>query len=224
MNGWTQVLKAIQTWYRGYKTRSRLEARWMVFFDSSGVKFEYEREGYDLNGLWYLPDFWLPDHNCWIEIKGQEPDDTEIEKAARLCLHSGQTVYIFVGEPYDNVSFQSWQYIKNEDTKSLHIDFDDLDAMFYTQAEQAVDPAIWPGDFRVDPKTGDVAKEVAELWGGAVWNVWIDEGKVLTTLSAGVRTKAFGRLYRNDEQRLYRAYVDARSARFERQPVFDRNA
>jgi hypothetical protein len=63
------LIKAIDTIYNGYKFRSRLEARWAVFFDSLFIKYEYEKEGYDLNGEWYLPDFWMPDWNCWIEIK-----------------------------------------------------------------------------------------------------------------------------------------------------------
>ena len=53
-------IKAIQTKYKGYLFRSRLEARWAVFFDCCGVEYEYEPEGYDLgNGLMYLPDFLL---------------------------------------------------------------------------------------------------------------------------------------------------------------------
>ena len=53
-------LKAIQTEYKGYRFRSRLEARWAVFFDACGVDWEYEPEGYDLgDGLYYLPDFLL---------------------------------------------------------------------------------------------------------------------------------------------------------------------
>ena len=45
-------LRAIQTEYKGYRFRSRLEARWAVFFDTLGVKWEYEPEGYDLgNGF-----------------------------------------------------------------------------------------------------------------------------------------------------------------------------
>ena len=56
MNG----LKAIETEYKGYRFRSRLEARWAVFFDACGVKWEYEPEGYDLgDGTYYLPDFLL---------------------------------------------------------------------------------------------------------------------------------------------------------------------
>ena len=58
MNG----LKAIETEYRGYRFRSRLEARWAVFFDACGVQWEYEPEGYVLdNGQYYLPDFLLHD-------------------------------------------------------------------------------------------------------------------------------------------------------------------
>lgn len=37
-------LTAIETEYGGYKFRSRLEARWAVFFDMLGIKWEYEEE------------------------------------------------------------------------------------------------------------------------------------------------------------------------------------
>lgn len=65
MNG----IKAIETKYKGYRFRSRLEARWAVFFDALGVKWEYEPEGYELSTGWYLPDFWLPDFGFFAEIK-----------------------------------------------------------------------------------------------------------------------------------------------------------
>jgi len=55
-------IKAIETRYAGCNFRSRLEARWAVFFDHLGIKWEYEREGYvGVRGTPYLPDFWLPD-------------------------------------------------------------------------------------------------------------------------------------------------------------------
>ena len=54
----TDKLKPIPTVYKGYRFRSRLEARWAVFFDACGAKWEYEPEGFDLgNGIYYLPDF-----------------------------------------------------------------------------------------------------------------------------------------------------------------------
>jgi len=63
-------IKAIETRYKGYRFRSRLEARWAVFFDAIGTKWEYEVEGFDLGEHgWYLPDFWLPDSKCYFEVK-----------------------------------------------------------------------------------------------------------------------------------------------------------
>jgi len=59
----------IETQYRGYRFRSRLEARWAVYFDAVGIKWEYEPQGFDLGGEWYLPDFWLPQVQMWAEVK-----------------------------------------------------------------------------------------------------------------------------------------------------------
>lgn len=62
--------KAITTHYNGYKFRSRLEARWAVFFDAAGLAYEYEKEGFELStGDSYLPDFWLPGLQIWFEVK-----------------------------------------------------------------------------------------------------------------------------------------------------------
>lgn len=63
------AIKAIETRYKGYRFRSRLEARWAVFFDALGIKWEYEKEGYKLSTGWYLPDFWLPNFHFFVEIK-----------------------------------------------------------------------------------------------------------------------------------------------------------
>lgn len=99
-------LKAIETTYNGLRFRSRLEARWAVFFDESGLRYEYEKEGFDLDGLWFLPDFWLPDKDCWAEIKGAEPHyqpeedrlSEDMEKCARLARHSGKAVFWLRGQ------------------------------------------------------------------------------------------------------------------------------
>lgn len=80
-------IKPIETEYKGYRFRSRLEARWAVFFDALGIKWEYEPEGFELpSGKRYLPDFRV---KCWgtrgeiedkpfdlyIEVKGVMTDD-----------------------------------------------------------------------------------------------------------------------------------------------------
>ena len=66
-------IKAIETVYKGYRFRSRLEARWAVFFDTLGLKWEYEPEGFVMpSGTHYLPDFKvLTKHGAthWYEVK-----------------------------------------------------------------------------------------------------------------------------------------------------------
>lgn len=92
----------IETHYNGYRFRSRLEARWAVFLSVLGVKYEYEHEGYVLsNGDWYLPDFWLPELDCFVEIK---PTDIEYgcnewEKAKTLSADTRKCVIVCCGTP-----------------------------------------------------------------------------------------------------------------------------
>jgi hypothetical protein len=65
-------IRAIETLYRGCRFRSRLEARWAVFFQTLGVPWHYEPQGYVLStGQWYLPDFLvdLKDRSLWVEVK-----------------------------------------------------------------------------------------------------------------------------------------------------------
>lgn len=67
------MIKAIDTKYKGFLFRSRLEARWAVFFDVMNIDWEYESEGYDVDGVWYLPDFRIG--NNIIEIKPMYSED-----------------------------------------------------------------------------------------------------------------------------------------------------
>lgn len=79
------MVKAIETVYKGCRFRSRLEARWAVFFDSLGIRWEFEKEGFDLGEAgWYLPDFWLPDLNIWCEIKPDRESEDGFLQAYRL--------------------------------------------------------------------------------------------------------------------------------------------
>lgn len=68
------MIKAIETRYAGYRFRSRLEARWAVFFNVLEMDWEYEPQGYEVGTargrIKYLPDFWLEDSGQWAEVKG----------------------------------------------------------------------------------------------------------------------------------------------------------
>lgn len=73
-------IKPIETIYNGYRFRSRLEARWAVFFDELGVQYEYEPEGFEMpSGNRYLPDFKI---KCYGTRGGNCSPD-----AMYPCLH-----------------------------------------------------------------------------------------------------------------------------------------
>jgi hypothetical protein len=94
------TIKAIETVYRGYRFRSRLEARYAVFFDVLGVRWEYEPQGFDLGPAgWYLPDFWLPDLRMWAEVKAEALDEQELAKARALANGTNAEVLQLVGTP-----------------------------------------------------------------------------------------------------------------------------
>jgi hypothetical protein len=66
------MIKAIETKYNGDLFRSRLEARWAIFFNEMRIEYTYEAEGFSVMGERYLPDFKLTDvkgHIIWCEIK-----------------------------------------------------------------------------------------------------------------------------------------------------------
>lgn len=100
------MIKSIDTFYNGNYFRSRLEARWAVFFDLAGIYYEYEPEGYELqNREKYLPDFYLPKYECYVEVKPEHNDHTcsNIEntavRAVQCCIESGKGMLFLLGSP-----------------------------------------------------------------------------------------------------------------------------
>jgi len=85
------TIAAIETSYAGCRFRSRLEARWAVFFDALGLTWQYEPQGFELpSGELYLPDFRLPDHDLWVEVKGVEQEFRDNgNRYAEAALHLG---------------------------------------------------------------------------------------------------------------------------------------
>lgn len=95
----TPTIKAIETEYAGCRFRSRLEARWAVFFDHLGIRWEYEPEGLDIDGVRYLPDFRLPEvDGLYVEVKGVM-DDRGMEKVLRLAGTGGNGVLVAIDIP-----------------------------------------------------------------------------------------------------------------------------
>lgn len=108
-------IKPIETEYNGYRFRSRLEARWAVFFDALGVDYEYEPEGFDLgDGIYYLPDFLI--HNViprykqgnelkdlYVEVKGK-PSPEDAKKITAFAKHLPIWVVGQIPDPNDYIS------------------------------------------------------------------------------------------------------------------------
>lgn len=106
-------LRAIDTEYKGYLFRSRLEARWAVFFDAMQAVWQYESEGYELgDGLRYLPDF-VVNGNTFVEIKPRSylahidaNDETfryDWDRWWRLVQQSQRPLYVCHGAPGDGL-------------------------------------------------------------------------------------------------------------------------
>lgn len=99
------MIKAIETVYNGYRFRSRLEARWAVFFDACEIPYQYEPEGFNLGDRRYLPDFYLPWWKCYVEIK---PDNHEAIKTGEECCEKlfnalpGIITMLCIGDPMNN--------------------------------------------------------------------------------------------------------------------------
>lgn len=111
-------IKPIETVYNGYRFRSRLEARWAVFFDAAGIEYQYEPEGYVLDdGTKYLPDFYLPGLKAFVEIKHSNLEEDALEKAKDKCAMLNcsmpeNVVLLCFGDPVDmNVLafYSQWQ-------------------------------------------------------------------------------------------------------------------
>lgn len=111
-------VRALPTKYNGHLFRSRLEARWAVFFDELNTPWRYESQGMhfpagvyshdesDMSGStitldrdWnYLPDFYLPELNSWFEVKGVNPSDDYRSMLHVTEWETNRIVILAVGE------------------------------------------------------------------------------------------------------------------------------
>jgi hypothetical protein len=95
-----EVIRPIETRYAGHRFRSRLEARWAVFFDAAGIEYQYEHEGFNVDGKRYLPDFWLPRLKAFVEIKPTQEAAEPVKPLLRaLVANVGDRGILICGPP-----------------------------------------------------------------------------------------------------------------------------
>lgn len=94
---------SIPTTYKGIKMKSKLEKKVALFLDYLKIKWSYEPKLFILkNGEFYKPDFYLPEHKQWIEVKGfVEEHQFEIlrllaeETKEEVIMISGNKIFMF---------------------------------------------------------------------------------------------------------------------------------
>ena len=101
--------------YDGFRFRSRIEAQWYLFFNSLNIDVHYEPETISLalsSGKIcnYLPDYFLPDLDCYVEIKLSTcPTHEESMKCSLLATQTGKDVYLFY-EPIGKKNANCYKY------------------------------------------------------------------------------------------------------------------
>jgi hypothetical protein len=202
--------KAIETLHSGYRFRSRLEARWAIFFETLGIEYQYEKEGYILDGIPYLPDFYLPQQKYWIEIKPGIPSKEEREKAIRLALSTNQPVALFCGDVWVDVIVFGFASLDGEIMKEL--------ISHYEKFPNAV-TWITTTECLIVRRTGQ--RSGADLERGLVWShtCWLECllcGSMVINILGIDLCSCEERKFSHITPRLMAAYTAARSARFGR--------
>ena len=177
-------MKALDTYYNGLFFRSRLEARWAVFFDSCGVKYEYEAQGYDLgDDIFYLPDFLLHDvtfnhagyssgNDLYVEVKGNMTEDDAI----KIKRFAEEKPILVVGEIF-----------KGENAYRLFEEVDELSSVFDIT------------EFNFELVDGDWFQAVPGVDLDGTFNLFGGDSTYIASM---------------DEVKTIRAYRNARCARF----------
>jgi hypothetical protein len=120
MTASTGQIPPTETIFDGVLYRSRLEARWAVFFRAAGLRYTYEPEPFFLGRRlgWYLPDFCIHEpfavlvalgmrpaaefksgFAAYVEVKPTQPLPMEIAKARALASELGTVVVIVRDRP-----------------------------------------------------------------------------------------------------------------------------
>lgn len=92
--------------YRGIYFRSSWEKSFAEFLDKIGEVWLYEMETFDLGKTTYTPDFYIPERDIFIEIKGRRFKDGRVKFDMLTEIRPDiNIVLITQSPPYDNIRF-----------------------------------------------------------------------------------------------------------------------
>ena len=67
------------SYYKKIWMRSSYEIAFVKWLDRKGIRWQYEPKTFDLGEMTYTPDFYLPEFNLYIEVKGYWRDDAKLK-------------------------------------------------------------------------------------------------------------------------------------------------
>jgi hypothetical protein len=221
------MIKAIQTVYKGYKFRSRLEARYAVLFDELGIEWDYEAEGYELpDGTWYLPDFYLPKVNAYIEIKGEKSSSEEIDKSAFMADEFHISAILSAGDSFgvktvfDTIRKEfpkSTKEILSDDAKNLFESMKEITGLSLSRKKSYIFEGGLDGNSLLCMRlSGDVKCIESPLASGLSYIFTASKDSILMYLCALASSgDAPAKIVDTVTNRIYIAITKARQARFE---------
>lgn len=87
--------KAIATTYNGISFKSRFESEVAMLLDKLGLSWEYEPKSFLLPGGHYMPDFFVSSMNMWVEARGYNGKDWQIEQFTEFVKPLSQSYLVF---------------------------------------------------------------------------------------------------------------------------------
>lgn len=100
------IIQAKPTKYKDYTFRSQLEAQWAYYLDALRVKYIYERDTYIVvnkgERTWYKPDFYLPEQELWLEVKGEPITPEYSQMLLNFCEGMNQPLALVTNLPLTN--------------------------------------------------------------------------------------------------------------------------
>jgi len=83
--------------YKGINMRSGYEIGYAKYLDRNIIKWEYEPKTFDLGNTAYTPDFYLPESDTYVEIKGWMRKEASI-KIKKFIKQNPNIKYLLLGE------------------------------------------------------------------------------------------------------------------------------
>ena len=108
-----KILRSTKLGYRkdlGHLVRSTWEANFARILNYLGIEYKYEPICFDLDITNYTPDFYLPDKDMYIEIKGR---DTKEVKNKRIMVRQRYGIKIKV------IKWKRYNYFQNKYSKLI---------------------------------------------------------------------------------------------------------